>query len=285
MNPIRKFVLSEGRALRVPRFRSALEQIRDSRSSSLRDRIGTTWAAFTLLELLVVLAVIGTLAALTLPALKGLGQSNLISAATHQVSADLALARSLAISKRTTVSMVFVPTNLFEWLNFPPPPPDRAAITNLISAQYSGYALVASRTVGDQPGAPRPQYLTDWKKLPEGMLFVPSKLSREARFRLATNEYVRSLPMVSGPIPFPDDLGLPLGPRALPGISFNAEGQLVLQRDEVIAIARGSIFIAQDSAGNFVPEEPEVQLTTTNYNFVRVDWLTGRAKVEVPVLR
>src|SRR4029434_4147767 len=66
-------------------------------------------SAFTLLELLVVLAIIGLLAAVTLPAMKGMRQSNALAAANRQLLDDLPGARQRAIKDGTVVMVLFVP--------------------------------------------------------------------------------------------------------------------------------------------------------------------------------
>src|SRR5882724_10691236 len=68
------------------------------------------WRAFTLLELLVVIAIIGLLAALTAPVLNNF-KPNYSASATAQLMDAISRGRQLAISQRTTVYMVFVPTN------------------------------------------------------------------------------------------------------------------------------------------------------------------------------
>ena len=78
-------------------------------------------------------------------------------------------------------------------------------------------------------------------------------------------------------------------------IGFNPQGQLISQRDEIITLAKGSVFVRRDSAGNPIRgQTPDFQLSptvnqnlpaatqTNTYQFVRVNWLTGRAKVELP---
>ena len=69
--------------------------------------------AFTLLELLVVLAIIGILAGISLPTIHAF-KPNPAAVAAQQLLDDVARARQLAISQRTTVFMVFLPQNVSE---------------------------------------------------------------------------------------------------------------------------------------------------------------------------
>src|SRR5437016_6365327 len=69
-------------------------------------------AAFTLIELLVVISIIGLLAGLAVPVMRNF-KPNVVSGATRQLLDDVHRARQLAISQRTTVYMVFVPTNFY----------------------------------------------------------------------------------------------------------------------------------------------------------------------------
>ena len=70
-------------------------------------------SAFTLIEMLVVISILGILAALAVPALKNFGKSDVTISAARQLLDDVARARQLAMSQRTTVYMVFVPTNFW----------------------------------------------------------------------------------------------------------------------------------------------------------------------------
>src|SRR5439155_8717704 len=69
-------------------------------------------AAFTLIELLVVISIVGLLAGLAVPVLNNF-KTNVVAGATRQLLDDVARARHYAISQRTTVFMVFVPTNFW----------------------------------------------------------------------------------------------------------------------------------------------------------------------------
>src|SRR5579872_3782665 len=69
--------------------------------------------AFTLIELLTVIAIVGILAALVAPVFIHFSKPDVTEAATRQMLDDVARARQLAISQRSTVYMVFIPTNFW----------------------------------------------------------------------------------------------------------------------------------------------------------------------------
>jgi prepilin-type N-terminal cleavage/methylation domain-containing protein len=220
--------------------------------------------AFSLIELLVVITIIGILAAIGLPALRGLGGSTGIDAAKNQLLNDLSLARQRAMNERTTVYVLFVPPGV--------------TVSNLYNHQLTSYALFTRRSAGDQPGRGRERFRTEWKHLPENTFipaykFIPSLTN-------APNEYDRAFPFtnllyttksISRTIPF----------RYL---AFNALGQLDTKRgDEMIPLTKGSIFYSPN--GKFDPVETPSSNSMTNFfrygnNFIRINWLTGRARIE-----
>src|SRR6266568_7989862 len=140
-------------------------------------------SAFTLIELLVVISIIGILVAIALPTLSAF-RPNPAGVATRQLLDAAARARQLAISQRTTVYMVFVPTNFWgqtpytinqPWFTASP-----GRSSNLFNKQTIGYNFVSLRSMGDQPGRPTVRYLSSWKTLPEGAFIHPAKFQNVA---------------------------------------------------------------------------------------------------------
>lgn len=133
--------------------------------------------AFTLIELLTVIAIIGIIAALTVPVLKNFGKSDVTVSASRQLLDDVGRARQLAMSQRTTVYMVFVPTNFWSLIGTGiftslPNPADTNVLNGLLGMQLNGYTFMADGAVGDQPGNHQWHYLAPWQSLPDGA-YIP----------------------------------------------------------------------------------------------------------------
>jgi prepilin-type N-terminal cleavage/methylation domain-containing protein len=239
--------------------------------------------AFTLIELLVVIAIIGILAAIGLPAMRGMTRSNAMIAANRQFLDDLAYARQRAIADHTSVYVVFVSTNILKAGNVPLPLPPNLALykqyTNLYTGQFTTYALLSLRQIGEQPGRATPLYLTGWRSLPNGVFIAQSK------FALPPNPGV--FPLAYG-LPFPVATYYPTN-LPMPCLIFNYQGQLFLpngqaDQDEYIPFARGSIFINSFNHLADVQENP-VGNSVINSNVVYINALTGRAKILQPQLQ
>ena len=246
-----------------------------------------TSLAFTLLELLTVIAIMGILAAIALPSLRSL-KPNAKVAGTRQLLDAVGRARQLALSQRTTVYMVFLSTNFFTGLTGT----NAGRVQPVLDKQLVGYAYVCLRSVGDQPGAHIPRYLSSWKTLPQGA-YIP--LAKFWPGFLLTNTTLLpggNLPIlpfsVTNNLPFPTEDNPVSVPVMLPYIAFDGTGQLisgVSGQPELIPIAEGSVGYARDAAKVAQPQPAQANEvppgnTADNYSLIYIDRLTGRARVE-----
>ncbi|HVM47486.1 MAG TPA: prepilin-type N-terminal cleavage/methylation domain-containing protein [Candidatus Acidoferrum sp.] len=267
--------------------------------------------AFTLIELLAVIAIMGIIAAIALPSINSL-KPNASAAASRQTLDAVTYARQLALSQRTTVYMVFVPPGFWNdpayqsthaaWsLN------DQNLANTLIEKQLTGYCYVSLRSIGDQPGQSNPRYLTAWRTLPQGAYFSLEKfqqiLPSVPVLRIYTNDTSLAPHLAytvypfnwTNNIPFPSETTKKSGAGTwvtLPYIAFNGMGQLVSgwgtpeTEPEFIPITQGTVGISRDPhtkvALQVLPTPHDVPSgnTTNNYNVVFVDPLTGRGRIE-----
>ena len=266
--------------------------------------------AFTLVEMLAVLAIMAIIAALAVPALKNFGRSDAMTAADQQMLGDVARARQLAMSQRTTVYMVFVPTNFWQGMSLPQR--DLPATTNLCADQLTGYTFVAHGAVGDQPGNHRWHYLAPWQTLPEGTFIAQWKfyqanppftfadpIDSSKTFSISPFNTTRSIPF-----PTESSASNPFLVNPLPYIAFNYLGQLTTNgvdmaaAHEYIPLARGSVspainpvtrtfVLSQAPPPVDAPQVAEIPPgnSTNAYNIIDIDPLTGRAALEEPKIQ
>ena len=251
-------------------------------------------SAFTLIEMLVVITILGILAGLAVPALKNIGKSDSSIGASRQLLDDVGRARQKAINNHTTVYMVFVPTNF--WVNFTAAEMGMPVTTNLIDKQLSGYTFVSQGAVGDQPGRHQWNYLEPWQSLPSGSFIAgqkfsesPSQFYTNASYNIYGFHVTTNVP----PFPFPTETNFTTQP--LPYIAFNYLGQLTseqltptpLGQHEYIPLAQGNVNYGIDpttkapqltvvNPGDVI-ETPAGNSTNSSYNIIDIDPLTGRA--------
>ena len=298
-------VRAESRRSRVESRKSAGEILR----STLVSRLSS---AFTLIEMLVVLAIMGIIAAMVVPAIKNFGHSDAMTAADQQMLGDVARARQLAMSQRTTVYMVFVPTNF--WVNFNLGTLTAAqltALTNLCGEQLTGYTFMSYGNVGDQPGQHRWHYLAPWQTLPDGVfiplqMFIPGPPITVVGHNLVSGAVYATYPIAPfstmNNVAFPTEdtdpgmAGLP----SLPYIAFNYLGQLTTNGVTMAAahgyipLAKGAVMAALDPTSKaYQFGSPQVHMQdstnmlnwTNAYNIIDIDPLTGKALLQTPKIQ
>lgn len=270
-------------------------------------------AAFTIIELLAVVAIMALIAALAAPTLRNFRKGDSVASATRQMLDAVGRARQLAIGQHTTVYLVFVPTNFWG------PDPNTfvsqvqgasgmgnqglISISNVIDKQLTGYTFVSLRSIGDQPGISTPRYLDSWQTLPESSFIPTWKFSTDL---LYTNHILNPINgqvfevggFRVGPFPFPTEDAFYSSPQInvnLPYIAFDYLGRLISEtdasgnyHDAYIPLAQGSVILARSPADGTpfmstvapqVIESPPGNSTNT-FNLIHIDWLTGRARLE-----
>ncbi len=205
--------------------------------------------AFTLIEMLTVIVIVGIILAVGIPALTSLMKSGGMNAATRQVANSLTLARQYAITKRTNVRVVF-------------PYSDTTGGGTNLAPLYQSYTVVAINGT-------TPNYISKWEHLPLGTVFMD------------INAGVGSPPCLdnlgTANFPFPTNTNAALGPgnsATLAFIEFRPTG--AARNPGAFTITEGHV------SGVKVTPTSKSGSTLANVVTVSVDNVVGRIQVTRP---
>ena len=193
-------------------------------------------AAFTLVELLAVIGIMGLLAAVGVPALKGLTGSGGRKQALSQLMGALEIARNTAISTGTNAAVIFPDNNFASGEAY----------------KYRSMAVVAWNATNPATAA---TMVGSWIVLPQGIAFFPNSL-KSAYLPTATNVSVRILTASST--------------ASFPGIVFQSDGGL--SEDLSPKPTNGISFFE----GTVTGTTPNTNSKMTNFETVRLTRYTGR---------
>ena len=192
-----------------------------------------TSLAFTLVEMLVVIAIAGVLMSIALPGIKKLRRQDPLSLGAQQMLDDLEWARIHAMARGADVYMVFFP--LWSQTAVIPVQTNLAATTlarnshfqsssaanSLLGGQRASYAIFAEGSAGEQPGQPivEQTFLAKWRRLPQGVVIPAGAFNNATLFPAACRA---NLPRLANDDLAPADFGLLM----LPAIRFHGRGDL-----------------------------------------------------------
>ncbi len=246
-----------------------------------KDNVRLLTSAFTLVELLVVVAILGLLMSISIPGYKKLQRKDPLSLGAQQLMDDLEWARIHAMSRGSDVCMVFFPlwgqvgaASANQQTYFQSSPTANA----LLRGQLASYAFFAEGSAGEQPGqlVVEQTFLTKWKQLPMGVLIPSGAFNTPALFPAICDVKVRYLSNddINMSLPIADAI-------SLPAIRFHARGDLNPPHTANLVLSlqyygTNLIYPAVGTLGNLqispgVPNPRQAQ--------IEISALTGRTKL------
>jgi len=223
------------RGILTPSALNSAPRLRPDRRRGLTPRRPA--AAFTLVELLAVIGIMGLLAAVGVPALKGLTGSGGRKQALSQLMGAIEIARNTAISTGTNAAVIF---------------PD-STFASGDAYKYRSMAVVAWNATNSSNAA---TMVGSWIVLPQGVAFFPNSL-KSTNLPNATNISVRILTASNN--------------ASFPGIVFQPDGGL--SEDFSIKPTNGISFFEGTVTGTTTNPTSKM----TNFETVRLTRYTGRA--------
>ncbi|MBC8324618.1 MAG: prepilin-type N-terminal cleavage/methylation domain-containing protein [Verrucomicrobia subdivision 3 bacterium] len=237
---------------------------------------------FTLVEMVVVLAIAIGLMAIMLPALKGLRGDKYSLSATTQLIADFNNARLEAINGGSPVYVVFMPkfpSNVDALSDEEKTYFQNNQLANQqLGGQLISYAFFAEYALGDNLGQPSRRWVSDWKYLPEGAYLPSGMLGQLKQANVNSPEPLLRVPHLG------NDAQVDLKWH-LPYIGFDARGRLLGvkpatpdSKGVVIRLVEGGVLPPEKRAnGAYLLGPSDEPLTTAKVqNSILINYLTGR---------
>jgi prepilin-type N-terminal cleavage/methylation domain-containing protein len=209
-------------------------------------------SAFTLVELLAVIGIIGLLAAVGIPAIKGLTGSGGRKQALSQVMGALEIARNTALNTGTNAAVIF-PDSTFT-------SGDAYKYRSMAVVSYKD-STIATATTNTNTSIAYDKLVSSWIVLPQGISFLPNYLVTNT-----TNNMISVTVQIRIP-PKTNDTSI-----TCPGIVFQSDGGLW---DCGTNSTNGIAFFEGSVTGT---DTTNPTSKTTNFETVRLTRYSGRTR-------
>jgi prepilin-type N-terminal cleavage/methylation domain-containing protein len=254
-----------------------------STSVNMKKALSRERRGFTLVEMVVVLAIAIALMAIMLPALKGLRGDKYSLSARTQLIADFNNARLEAINGGSPVYVVFMPKltkeNFEDMSDAEKTYFQKNKLANQqLGGQLVSYAFFAEYALGDNLGQPSRRWVSDWKFLPEGAYLPSEILSQLSQANKNSPEQLLRVPHLGNDAQVDFDWHLPY-------IGFDARGRLLGVKPAtpdsmgwVIRLVEGGVLPPGKRAdGTYLltPSDEPVNMAKVQ-NSILINYLTGR---------